>query len=156
MAYQSRDYESDMRWLYYAAAIIFVLGFLFFRPKPLPNPANSMAFGCYANPLAPSIKLDAQGMTIFQKEFPRIRFHLERHKTGITLTANAPISADHVEGRYLYSIDRKGEGRYLNFYTVISDRRYGVFDDSSLNGFTMLAEDGVYLPYQKSQIAQCE
>jgi len=31
-------------------------------------------------------------MEILQNGFPRIGFHLERHKTGIALTAEAPIT----------------------------------------------------------------
>jgi len=100
--------------------------------------------------------LAKNGMEIRQSGFPRIGFHLERHKTGIALTAEAPIVATPTNGRYVYSIVQPGEGWFLDFFKIIDGRRYGVFDQRELSQFTMLARDGVYLAYKRAGDASCK
>ncbi|SER76642.1 hypothetical protein SAMN05518866_11812 [Sphingobium sp. YR768] len=95
-------------------------------------------------------------MDILQKNFPRIGFDLERHKTGIILAAQAPIVADPVNGRYVYRIARLGGGWFLDFFKTVNGHRRGVFDEHELSGFTMLASDGNYLPYEKAPIESCQ
>jgi hypothetical protein len=38
---------------------------------------------------------------------------------------------------------------------VENGQTYGVFDDSLLEGFQMLASDGIYLNYDPSNAAKC-
>ena len=155
MAYKSVDYEPTLRWLYIAGVVAMVGAFLFLRPKPTPPPTKAKVFGCYTTPLGPPIMLTADGMKILQSGFPRIGFHLERHKQGIALTAEAPIAAKPVGGRYLYSIVQPGEGLFLNFFKIIDGRRYGVFEERELTQFAMLSADGIYLPYRRASDASC-
>ncbi len=147
---------SEVRPVVLVIVPIMILAFVFFGSKPVPDDlTNSSAYGCYTNAQAPSILLDIEGMKILQNSFPQIDFHLERHKTGIALVADRPIRADPVMGRYEYGIERRGVGWFLNFYNEINGRRYGVFDKAALYRFTMLAQDGVELAYEKSPGAQC-
>ena len=156
MAYKGTGYELDLRWLYLASAAAMIGAFVFLRPKPVPPPENAVAFGCYVTPSSAPIKLAADGMTIMQEGFPRIGFHLERHKTGIVLTAEALIVARPDNGRYVYSIAQRGEGLYLDFFRIDGGRSYGVFDERELLQFNMLASDGVYLPYRRDVDSVCE
>lgn len=155
MTYAGRDYESAFGWIYYLAIAGMVAGFLFMGPEPVPEPRSHTVFGCYASASAPAIILDAQGLQIQQPGFPRIGFHLERLKTGIALTAEAPISAVVDGDHYRFSIDRHGAGRYLNFFNVINGRGYGAFDENALSRFSMLAEDGAYLVYERAASGSC-
>ena len=43
----------------------------------------------------------------------------------------------------------------MHFYRVENGRTYEVFDDSLLEGFQMLASDGVYLNYVPTDAAKC-
>ena len=43
----------------------------------------------------------------------------------------------------------------MHFYRVKSGYSYGVFDDSLLEGFQMLASDGVYLNYVPTDAGKC-
>jgi hypothetical protein len=157
MAYNGNpDYERAGRIAYYLAiAGLAIAGaYAAFAPHA-PPPANSKAFGCYTNPLAAPILLDRQGMAILQQDPLRFGYHLEDGKNGIVLTAEAPISADLVGQRYLFSIDRVGIGKFLNFITVKNGRSYGVFDPEQLDQFEMLATDGTDLAYRKGPDGAC-
>jgi len=92
MAYEGIEYETGLRWLYLAGVAAIIAAVLFLRPQPVPPPAKAVVFGCYTTSLGAPIRLAADGMEILQNGFPRIGFHLERHKTGIALTAEAPIT----------------------------------------------------------------
>lgn len=94
-------------------------------------------------------------MHINQKGFPTVGFHLERHKHGINLTAEAPIYAEVSSNGYRYSIATRGIGKFLAFYKVIDGQLYGVFEPDELGSFRMLAYDGRYLPYERTDLEQC-
>ena len=152
----SPNYTRAFRVLYGAMWVAFVCGglYLAFRPSA-PPPSSSKAFGCYIAANAPPILLDAKGMMIGQSPPIRIAFHLEASKTGIMLTADAPIIARPGRGGYSYSIESRGIGRFLNFSRDIDGRSYGVFDENELHRFTMLADDGVELFYRKADAVAC-
>lgn len=95
-------------------------------------------------------------MDIMQPGFPPIDFHLERQKTGITLTADAPIQADWSGNRYFYSMYHPGEGWYLDFQHFVDGKRYGEFDETRLSMFAMLARNGVDIVYKKAMPIKCE
>lgn len=155
MSYKGSDYEPVYRWGYYAAIACIVLMVAVFQPFAKPEPVNSRAYGCYTAAGAPSIRLDNNGMAIMQKSFPVIKFHLERHKTGITLTADAPIQADANGGSYVYSMYHPGIGSFLNFYRDDAGHRYDVFDETQLTSFIMLARDGNEISYVKAGAGDC-
>jgi len=153
-------FESDdeFSWFLRLLPLGLALGFgafLLLRAPPPPPPENSVVFGCYSNPGAPAILLDAAGMHIRQSDFPTIGFHLERLKTGISLVAEAPIRADPTAQGYRFAIDRHGVGLFLNFYREQDGRVYWVFDESLLEGFQMLATDGAQLNYQPADARRC-
>lgn len=156
MAYEGTNYDPVLRWTCNFGIAAMIAAVLFLGPTPVAEPAKSVVFGCYTTALAPPITLDAQGLRIEQAGFPQIGFHLERLKTGIVLTADAPIAAEVYGSRYRYSIIQPGEGLYLDFFKVIGGRRYGVFNESDLSRFTMLTRDGVYLPYEKASEGSCQ
>ena len=159
MPYQGIDYEKRLTFAYYIGIpliVAWVVGVAILSPRPVtPDPTTSTASGCYANELAPSILLQADGMKIFQDGFPLISYRLERHKQGITLTAEAPITASQKEAKYAYSIASRGIGRFLPFYREIDGRRYGVFDEQNLDRFKMLANDGRDLLYIRGPASLC-
>jgi len=76
-------------------------------------------------------------------------------KTGIALTAEAPIVATPGPQGYTFSISPPGIGRFMDFFHEVDGRSYGVFDENELRQFTMLARDGVYLPYREADPAEC-
>ena len=94
-------------------------------------------------------------MHVRQAGYPTIPFHLERSKTGIVLTADAPIRADKTANGYRFGMNKRGIGWFMNFYRVENGQTYGVFDDNLLEGFQMLASDGVYLNYDPTDAARC-
>lgn len=159
MPYQGIDYANKLTMAYYIGIpliIAWVLGVAIFSPRlATPEPISSKAYGCYANDLAPPILLNADGMKILQDGFPPIGYRLERHKQGITLTVEAPITASQKEAKYAYSIDSRGIGRFLSFYREIDGRRYGVFDEANLDRFKMLADDGMDLLYVRGPASLC-
>lgn len=137
------------------AVAIAALAYFFTRTPPPPAPPNATVFGCYAASGSPPILLDAAGLHVRQAGYPIIPFHLERSKTGTVLTADAPIRADKAANGYRFGMNKRGIGLYMNFYRVENDRTYGVFDDSLLEGFQMLASDGAYLNYEPTDAARC-
>lgn len=147
--------EGGLKAIGVVGAVVFLGAALFLTPKAKPAPSDAAAYGCYKTEQAAPILLDQRGMSILQIGFPVIGFHLERHKTGIALTSEAPISANPQGGTYLYSIDKRGIGTFLRFYKVINDRSYGVFDEAEIGAFQMLATDGQYLAYRKTDSSQC-
>ena len=155
MSYKGVNYEPLYRWGYLAAIALTIAFVAIFQPFAKPPPPNSAAYGCYVADGAPSILLDPRGMSILQKSFPRIPFHLERHKTAITLTADAPIQADLVGSRYFYSMYHPGEGWYIDFQRVEGGRRYGEFNERQLSMFAMLARDGGEIIYNKAPFESC-
>lgn len=155
MTYRGINYEFRLRWGYYVAIAFAIAIAAFFRVVAQPPPSNSMAYGCYVADAAPSIRLDQNGMSILQVGFPRIGFHLERHKTAITLTADAPIQAVRSGDRYVYSMYHPGVGWYLDFQHVENGRRFGEFDETRLSMFEMLARDGTDILYNKMSPAKC-
>jgi hypothetical protein len=154
--YGSFNYEPVYRVGYFAAIILTIASIAIFQPFAKPEPANSRAFGCYVADAAPAIRLDQTGMTILQSDFQRIGYHLERHKTAITLVADAPIQADRFGARYVYSLYHPGVGEFLDFYHVVDGRSYGQFDETQLSSFTMLANDGIELNYSKAPLGECQ
>jgi hypothetical protein len=129
--------------------------YILFGPRPAPPPPNRFAFGCYSTPSGPHILLDAAGMHIRQKDYGSVGYHLERGKTGIALTAEAPINASLQGDRYQFGMDRRGIGRFLPFGEVKNGRRYGVFDEADLSQFSMIADDGVNLIYTRDRQSNC-
>ncbi len=156
MSYKGVNYEPLYRWGYYAAIAVFVAVIAIFQPFTKPPPPNSRAYGCYVAYTAPSIRLDKNGMNILQKGFPRVAFHLERHKTAITLTADAPIQANWSGSRYIYSMYHPGDGWYIDFQHVVDGKRYGEFDETQLSMFAMLARNGFEIIYSKASPAKCK
>ena len=136
------------------AIAIAALAYLLTRTPP-PAPSNATVFGCYTASGSPPILLDAAGLHVRQAGYPIIPFHLERSKRGIVLTADAPIRADKAPNGYQFGMNKRGIGWYMNFYRVENGRTYGVFDDSLLEGFQMLASDGAYLNYEPTDAARC-
>lgn len=132
-----------------------VLAYLFLSSDRDPALPNATVFGCYAAPQSPPILLDAAGMHVRQVGYPVIPFHLERHKTGIALTADRPIRADKTADGYRFGMDRRGEGWFMDFYKVEDGRTSGVVDERELKGFQMLATDGVYLNYDPATGERC-
>ena len=158
MAYEGgADYDRMLRVLYYIVAIVMLLnaGYLVFLKPRTPDPANNKAFGCYTTTQAAPILLNKRGMTILQRVPIPIGYHLERHKTGIALTADSPIAAEPAGTKYVFSIRPPGDGWYLDFFNEIKGHSYGDFDESDLRQFTMLAMDGKYLPYRKAPPSDC-
>jgi hypothetical protein len=156
MAYSGgSSYERFAQGLSAVLVLSFIAAVIFFRPPPRPEPQNEKAFGCYVAAGAPSILLDKSGMYIRQTDFPKIAYHLERHKLGIALTADAPIVARPAGNRYVYSIEQPGDGLFLDYFVVIDGESYGVFDENALTQFTMLARDGTYLAYRKTSAEGC-
>jgi hypothetical protein len=150
------DYERAGRVAYYVFIVVLVGVALYTSTRPrAPDPSNSKAFGCYTTENAAPILLDAKGMAILQSVAIRIKYHIERTKTGIALTADAPIAAEPMGNRYTFVIKPPGEGWHLDFFNVIDGRRYGVFDENQLSQFSMLALDGTYLPYSKAPLDAC-
>lgn len=147
--------EGGLKVIGFMGAAVFLGAALFLGPKPKPQPSSSLAYGCYTTPQAPFILLDQRGMAILQPGLPIMGFHLERQKTGIALTSEAPISANSAGNGYSYSIDKRGIGTYLSFYKIIDGRSYGVFDETDLNAFQMLAMNGQYLTYRKAELDDC-
>ncbi|HEX8055281.1 MAG TPA: hypothetical protein VF481_01360 [Novosphingobium sp.] len=147
--------EEGLKVVGVIGAVGFVLAALFLTHKARPEPKNSLAYGCYTTDQAAPIVLSKRGMLILQHGFPLIGYHLERHKTGIALTAEKPIVARPAGPRYIYSIEYPGEGLYLDFFKVVDGQRYGVFEENHLSSFTMLARDGTDLLYRGAQSAEC-
>jgi hypothetical protein len=153
-----KDDDSGFAWIFGGMPIVLGLVLLLVTnapPKPL-SLKNKVAFGCYSAELAPPIRLDSSGMHILQPGFPAIPFHLERHKTGIAISADRPIQATAINGRFVYSFYEPGEGWYLDFFNVVNGQRYGVFDEAYLTEFTMLSRDtGKYLTYAIAPPSAC-
>jgi hypothetical protein len=148
----------EFGWFFRAlpvAVVLAVVAFYFMRTPPPPAPSNASVFGCYVASGAPPILLNAAGLHVRQAGYPIIPFHLERSKMGIALTADAPIRADKAANGYRFGMNKRGIGWFLHFYRVENGRTYGVFDDSLLEGFQMLASDGVYLNYVPTDAAKC-
>src|SRR5687767_10902346 len=105
MQIEARD---EFRWLSRAIAVgvgIAALAYIFTRSPPASAPSNAAVFGCYSAPAGPAILLDAAGMHVRQEGFRTIPFHLERRKTGIALTADAPIRADRIRDGYRFDMN---------------------------------------------------
>ena len=157
------DFEPETK-LWLPLALVAIGVFLFFgvgmKPKTPELPITiSAAHGCYHSDLAPSIRLDEQGMHILQEGFPTIPFHLERHKTGIVLTADRPIQARANGERYEYSFYSPGVGTFLPFYSV-RGKRYRTFEPEYLSGFFMYPRSFVSghsgdIVYDKSASGDC-
>jgi hypothetical protein len=156
MRYDEDD-DTGFKWLFGAMPVALGLVFLWVALHPTPKtppPKNELAFGCYTNGLAPSVLLDSHGMHILQKGFPIIPFRIEWQKTGFVLSTGRPIRASQLNGRYTYSLDPYGIG-YLHFFHIVNGQTYGIIDETELSKFTMLAEDGIYLAYQRSAATAC-
>ena len=152
------DAKDEFGWFFRALPVVVALAalaYFFTRTPPRPAPSNSTVFGCYDASGSPPILLDAAGMHVRQAGYPVIPFHLERSKTGIVLTADAPIRADKSSHGYRFGMSKRGIGWFMHFYRVENGQTYGVFDDSRLEGFQMLASDGVYLNYDPTDAARC-
>jgi hypothetical protein len=150
------DYERAGRVAYLGFVVAMLTVGIYAAVKPSrPEPPNSKAFGCYITARAAPILLSRQGMVILQPSRIRMNFHLERHKTGIALTAEAPIAAEPTGQQYTFSVKYPGEGWFLDFYNVVDGRTYGVFDENELRQFTMLATDGAHLGYGKAPAYIC-
>lgn len=155
VSYESDNFDTLFGWGGFVAFGLALVGFAVFQPLAKPDPQNSAAYGCYVAEAAPSILLDSKGMSIRQRGFPVIPFHLERHKTAITLTADAPIKADVAAGRYLYSMYHPGIGTFLDFQKIEGGLRYGQFDETQLSTFVMLARDYHEIVYNKASLDRC-
>lgn len=152
--------EDEFRWFFLAIPALGIPLFIAYlwlwaptSPKP---PINSTVFGCYSAANSPRIRLDGAGMHVEQQGFPDIPFHLEYLKTGIALTADAPIRADLVGDFYRFGINGRGEGLFLPFFREQDGHSYGVFDPSQLANFQMLATNGALLSYRPVEKADCE
>lgn len=152
------DENDEFSWFFRLIPLILIpviVAYLIWSPAPPKAPVNASVLGCYTTPNSPSIKLDAAGMHIRQSGFPPIDYHLENHKTGIALAADAPIRADRSGAGYRFGINQRGIGLFLPFYRERGGRTYGVFDPAELEGFRMLAADGRWLNYQPADEASC-
>jgi len=150
--------EDESSWFFRLLTVGLALGFgvfLLFRSPPPDPPANGEVFGCYSASEAPDILLDEAGMHVRQGGFSSIGFHLERHKTGIALVAEAPIRADFTAEGYQFAINRSGIGLFLPLFREQDGRTYGMFDQRLLEGFQMLASDGAWLNYRRADAAKC-
>ncbi|PWG03748.1 hypothetical protein DF286_13320 [Sphingosinicella humi] len=94
-------------------------------------------------------------MHVRQEGFRTIPFHLERLKTGIALAADAPIRADRTAEGYRFGMNESGMGWFMPFYHIENGRMYGVFEERLLDGFQMLASDGINLNYEPTDAARC-
>ncbi|NML07696.1 hypothetical protein [Sphingomonas sp. G-3-2-10] len=151
------DYEALVsRFAPWGVALLaaLMIGLVAFAPVKA-DPDKRKAYGCFTAANASPIRLDAQGMRILQPEPIQIGFHLELHKTGIELTAEAPIEASPQGAGYRYAIKPPGIGRFLSFTVERDGRTYGVFDEDALVQFVMLADDGHYILYRKSAASMC-
>ena len=152
------DDDPGFKWLLVALPIALGLVFLWVILHPAaatPPPRNELAFGCYTNELAPPVLLDGQGMHVLQKGFPTIPFHIEWQKTGFVLSADRPIRAAQLNGRYAYSINGPTIS-YLHFFHVVNGQTYGIVDETELSKFTVLADNGTYLAYSRSADTGCK
>ena len=156
MPYEGVNYEPIYRVGYFAAIGLAIASIAIFQPFAKPEPTNSRAYGCYVSDAAPSIRLDRTGMTILQPDFAQIPYHLERHKTAISLAADAPIQANRSGTRYTYSLYHPGIGEFLDFHHVVDGHQYGQFDETQLSSFSMLANDYVELTYNKASPGNCQ
>jgi hypothetical protein len=156
VSYQGVSYEPLYKWGYYAAIALVIALIAIFQPSAKPPLPNSRAYGCYVADAAPSVRLDRDGMSILQSGFRRIGFHLERHKTAVTLTADAPIQAYRSGNRYYYSLYNPGIGTFLDFKRIENDHLYGQLDESQLSSFAMLANDGTEILYSKTSLDSCQ
>lgn len=148
-------FEPVVRWGAFAMVALIVAVIAIFHPVAKPDPPNSAAYGCYITDNAPSILLGESGMSIQQRGFLGIPFHLERHKTAITLVADAPIRGEIAAGRYLYFRYHPGAGRFLDFQKIEGGRRSGQFDETKLTMFSMVADDGNEIIYAKAPLTEC-
>jgi len=155
---QQTESNGEFGWFFgMLPAVVVVAAIVYMLTQSDQDPAlpNTTVFGCYAAPHSPNILLDSSGMHVRQTGYPVIPFHLERLKTGIALTADRPIRADKTVDGYRFGMDRRGIGWFMGFYRVENGRTYGVFDESDLEGFQMLASDGVYLNYDPTDGKGC-
>ena len=154
----SADDDDEFNWFFRAIPLVLIPVFvaaLWLAPSPAKPLANDTVFGCYAAPASVNIQLDEAGMHIEQPGFPLIPYHLERSKTGIVLTADAPIRADKTALGYRFGINKRGIGWFMPLYRIENGQTYGVFDESLLEGFQMLASDGITLNYVPVTAAEC-
>lgn len=154
----SGEEDDEFGWFFRAIPLVLfpvMIAALWLAPSPPKPPANDSVFGCYGASTGVRIQLDKTGMHIEQPGFPAIPYHLERLKTRIVLTADAPIRADKTTRGYRFGIDKHGIGLFLPFYRVEEGQTYGVFDESLLKGFQMLASDGIILNYVPVKAAEC-
>lgn len=150
--------SDEFHWFFRAvpvAVAISALAYCMTKTSARPAPSNAAVFGCYSAPRSPMILLDASGMHVRQQGYPVVPFHLERSKTGIVLTADAPIRADKTADGYRFGMDKRGSGLFLPFYRIENGRTYGVADESLLKGFQMLGTDDAYLNYEPTDPARC-
>ncbi len=73
---------------------------------------------------------------------------------GILITTNGLARPEKTATGYRFRMD-DSEGWYWQFYRVENGRTYGVFDDSLLEGFQVLASDGAYLNYVPTDGGRC-
>lgn len=154
------DERDEFSWFFLGIPAVciplFVAYLWLWAPSPAKPPINSTVFGCYSASNSPRMRLDGAGMHIQQPGFPIVPFHLEILKTGIALTADAPIRADRVGDTYRFGIDSRGEGLFLPFFREEGGHSYGVFDPSLLANFQMLATDGTQLNYRPVEQGDCK
>lgn len=152
------DEKLGSHWWPIIALTILAIGlgaWLAFKSPPPPPPKNASAFGCYTSSNSAPILLSAEGMMTQQPDFPKMRFRLEMHKTGIALVTGRPIALALSQGRYIFSIKSRGTGTYLPFYRQGGDSRYGVFDEDELSSFSVIADDSQSVLYSRSPESDC-
>ncbi|WP_146193634.1 hypothetical protein [Sphingosinicella humi] len=150
--------NGEFGWLFRLIAVgvaIAGVAYALTGPRAPPTPSSAAVFGCYVAPASPAILLDAAGMHVRQEGFRTIPFHLERLKTGIALAADAPIRADRTAEGYRFGMNESGMGWFMPFYHIENGRMYGVFEERLLDGFQMLASDGINLNYEPTDAARC-
>ena len=152
------DDDGEFGWFFrlipFVAIPVFI-AVLWWAPSLPKPPANTNVFGCYVATASPPILLDASGMHVKQLGFPAIPYHLEQLKTGIALTAEAPIRADKTQAGYRFAVNSRGIGLFMPFYRVENGQTYGVFEVSLLAGFQMLDSGGNFINYAPADPASC-
>ena len=130
-------------------------GWLLFGADPLPNPANENAFGCYVGRDAPSVLLSERGLQIPSTNIPDIGFSLTRGKLGIDMVIDRQIVP--VREGAGYSLNPGStHGYILKFVNFIDGQAYGQFDETRLNHFQIVGNDGTTLNYLRADPSNCQ
>lgn len=130
-------------------------GWLLFGADPLPDPPNQNAFGCYVGRDAPSVLLSERGLQIPSTNIPDIGFSLSRGKHGIDMLIDTRIVPVREGDGYGLNAGST-HGYILRFVNFIHGRAYGQFDETRLNHFQIVGNDGTTLNYLRADPSNCQ